>query len=160
MKFKYLVPLALLPSLLLVAPAKAENPAQVKQLLETNACMGCDLSNANLTQAHLIGADLRNADLRGANLTEANLEGADMTGANLKGANLTESFLTNASLNEANLASADLTRAKVYYADVAGANVQDLTLTDAEIYGTAIGIGGEADSIPENVMPAPIPVQP
>jgi hypothetical protein len=45
--------------LLWTLPLRAENPLQVKQLLETNLCQSCDLSGAQLTQAHLIGADLR-----------------------------------------------------------------------------------------------------
>ncbi|MGC8715241.1 MAG: pentapeptide repeat-containing protein, partial [Leptodesmis sp.] len=76
--------IATLAALSLPLVAKAENPAHVKQLLETGACAGCDLVGANLQAAHLIGADLRNANLEGANLTYANLEGADLTGANLK----------------------------------------------------------------------------
>jgi hypothetical protein len=47
------------------APAIASDAVQ--QLLETNACVGCDLAEA---------------DLRRYDLSEANLEGADLTGAN------------------------------------------------------------------------------
>jgi hypothetical protein len=63
----------------LAVPVKAENPIQLKRLLETKECQGCDLSKANLKSTHLIGADLRNANLKGANLEGANLEGADLT---------------------------------------------------------------------------------
>ena len=103
MKLEILATTALLSTICLVAPVKAENPAHVRQLIETGECAGCDLAMADLSQAHLIGADLRNANLKGANLTAANLEGADLTGANLKGANLTKVFASDASLNDTNL---------------------------------------------------------
>ncbi len=64
--------------------AIAENVEQVQKLLDTNACMNCDLQGADLRGAHLIGADLRNANLAGADLYEANLEGADLTGPTSK----------------------------------------------------------------------------
>jgi len=122
--------------------AQAENPAHVEQLLSTNMCYACDLSNADLTQAHLIGADLRQADLTGANLTETNLEGADLSGANLSGANLTNTFLTNASFENANLTNANFTEARLYFVNVAGATLDNLTITQAEIVGTPISVGG------------------
>ncbi|MGI8934429.1 MAG: pentapeptide repeat-containing protein, partial [Phormidesmis sp.] len=65
------------------APALAENPEHVTQLLETGICNACDLTNADLTGAHLIGVDLRDADLTDATLAYAKLEGADLTGATL-----------------------------------------------------------------------------
>ena len=85
------------------AIARAENPAHVKQLLETGQCPSCNLANADLTGAHLIGADLRNANLTGANLTGANLEGADLTGATLVDANLQRAYFTHADLRWANM---------------------------------------------------------
>ena len=51
---------------------------------------GADLRDANLRGANLRDADLRDADLRGANLYGANLRDANLRGANLYGANLTE----------------------------------------------------------------------
>lgn len=143
MKLPILASLTLLPTLLWAMPLQASDPADLQQLLETRACAGCDLQDADLSQQHLIGADLRGADLRGADLTGINLEGADLTGANLEGADLTEAYLTNASLNDANLNGINLTRAKIYHADVSGAAMQELNLTDAEIYGTGISVGGE-----------------
>ena len=122
--------------------AIAGNPDHVQQLLETNACMNCDLSGADLSGAHLIGADLRNANLSGTNLNEANLEGADLTGANLQKADLRGAMVTNASLNRANLTAADFAFAKLYDVDVTGATVDDMNIQNAEIYNTGIGIGG------------------
>lgn len=142
-----LVTLAILTATLpfaFASPAWGENPAHVRQLLITRACVGCDLTGADLQQRHLIGADLRRADLSGANLTEVNLEGADLEGANLSGANLTQAFLTNANLDEANLTNANLTQAKLYFANVAGATFDGIDLTRAEVVGTPISVGGQA----------------
>jgi uncharacterized protein YjbI with pentapeptide repeats len=143
MKRQFLTTVAISAPLLITSSVLAENPAHVQQLQETRACMGCDLSDADLSGEHLIGADLRDANLSGANLTEANLEGADLTGANLENANLTGAFLTNAILTNSNLDHANLTQAMIYDADVTGASMEDLTLTNAEIYNTGIGVGGE-----------------
>jgi uncharacterized protein YjbI with pentapeptide repeats len=73
MKLHYLAALTLLALTVAAKPVRAENPAHVKQLLETNLCARCDLEGANLRGAHMIGADLRDADLRGAILVGANL---------------------------------------------------------------------------------------
>jgi len=151
MKLTNAAALALLTPLLWLSPVRAENPDHVQQLLETRACMGCDLSGADLSVQHLIGADLRNADLSGANLTEANLEGADLTGANLEGANLTDAFLNQASLHEANLDHVNFTGASLIEVDVTEASMEDLTIKEATIYNTQIGVGGTAPEPGEDV---------
>ena len=74
-----------LSSSLTPEPAVSKEQA-IRQLLETNACVRCDLSNANLSET----------DLR-----DANLEGANLTGANLSGANLAQAYLVGATLNGA-----------------------------------------------------------
>lgn len=143
MKLRYVAALTFLALMVAATPVKAENPAHVKQLLETNLCAKCDLSGANLSGAHIIGADLRDADLRGANLFAANLEGADLTGANLTRADLTEAYLTDASLNEANLTSVNFTRSQLVHTEARGAIIKDVTLTGANVIGTPISIGGD-----------------
>jgi uncharacterized protein YjbI with pentapeptide repeats len=55
---------------------------------------GCNLADANLTDAdlhgvHLAFANLTNANLAGANLASSDLTHADLTGANVAGADLT-----------------------------------------------------------------------
>lgn len=143
MKLLYLASLTVLALIVAPQPIKAENPAHVKQLLETNLCAQCDLRGANLREAHIIGADLRNADLRGAVLVDANLEGADLTGANLTDANLTGAYLTEASLNFANLTGVNFTRSQLIHTEAREAIVKDVNLTEATILGTPISIGGE-----------------
>ena len=110
----------------------AYKEADLQQLLTTNSCRGCDLSKvhlnlamlwdtdlteANLTDAHLIGADLRRGLLTKANLTRAVLSGvvlyeADLTGVNLTAADLTGAWLDRAKLLNANLAKVDLANDK------------------------------------------------
>src|SRR5919202_914414 len=62
--------------------------SQVRQLLATNQCQGCNLSDATLGSVNLQGAHLEDANLARAYLESARLEGANLEGANLEGANL------------------------------------------------------------------------
>jgi hypothetical protein len=111
-------------------PSRERN---LRQLVLTNACMGCDLSGVTLTDANL----------QFANLTGTNLEGADLTGANLTGANLTSTFLTNAFLANAQLDGVNFSGARLYYVDVTGASMNNLNLAGAQILNTPISVGGD-----------------
>ena len=82
---------------------RAENPDHVRQLLETNECVGCDLSGSRLQ-----GLDLTGANLAASQLNDANLTNTTLTRANLQGANLREATLTGATLQGANLTDASL----------------------------------------------------
>ncbi|MBT4286028.1 MAG: pentapeptide repeat-containing protein, partial [Deltaproteobacteria bacterium] len=62
----------------------------LKQLIEKNKCIKCDLSQADLNGLHLRFADLSNSNLQGAKLigtylTKAILKNADLRGVQLKG---------------------------------------------------------------------------
>jgi uncharacterized protein YjbI with pentapeptide repeats len=80
------------------------DPNQVRQVLQTRECQGCDLSrtklsfanlrNANLRYANLSSADLKLTDLRDANLIGAILDKADLRGADLTGADLTSAYMS------------------------------------------------------------------
>jgi uncharacterized protein YjbI with pentapeptide repeats len=109
MKSSLLTAIALLTTITL--PAQAESLSDLTQLLNTNQCTQCDLSNSGLVQANLVGANLQGANLVGANLSQANLTGADLRGANLTGASLHGANLTGANLTGANLVSTDLRNA-------------------------------------------------
>ncbi len=78
----------------------------LQQLLEKNACPGCDLTGVDLSRRALQHADLRTANLTGARLVKANLHQA-----NLAGARLVAAQLTGVDLSFANLSGADLRRA-------------------------------------------------
>lgn len=160
MKIRDLAALSLSVALLFTSSALAETPldddtraANLRRLLVTNNCAGCDLVGVDLSGAHLIGADLRGAELTGADLSWANLEGADLAKADLTGANLTGVFLTNASLAMADLDNANLAQAQLYYVDVAGASMENINLADATVVGTPISIGGMDDSWNGNELP-------
>ena len=152
MKRHYLATLPLIGLLMGAPPSLAEAPiesgmearvaANVQQLLITNHCQHCYLVGADLSQTHLIGADLRGADLTRADLSWSNLEGADLTGATLTNATLTGAFLTNASLVNANLDNVNFAQAQLYYVDVTGASMENLNLAQATVVGTPISIGG------------------
>ena len=89
---------------------------------------------ADLYEATLCGADLREADLRGANLWGANLRRTDLYGVDLRGVDLRE-----ADLYEATLCGADLREADLYGAELRGANLY------------------EAGGLPEYIMPIHCP---
>lgn len=164
MKTRYLAALPLLAAVALggtglsalaeaPAPIDEVRAANVRRLLVTNACLECDLVGVDLSNQHLIGADLRGALLTGANLSWSNLEGADMTKADLTGANLTGAFLTNTSLVSANLDGANLAEAQLYYVDVTGASMSDLNLAGATVVGTPISIGDGPEVMEEETPP-------
>ena len=96
-----LVVVTLISPLWLLLPARADSSEQIKQLLTTKQCPGCELINANLA-----GADLSQADLSGANLLGANLRGANLANANLTNANLGSADLIGADLTDADLSGA------------------------------------------------------
>ena len=91
--------------------ALAFDETSLKKLKALNACEGCDLSEAEL--GFLSDADLSEANLTGANLTKAPLSGANLTEADLSKANLTGADLTEANLYKANLTGASLRNANI-----------------------------------------------
>ncbi len=87
------------------------DPNQVRQVLQTRECQGCDLSQQKLSFTNLRGANLRNANLSSADLKlvdlrEANLIGAILDKADLRGADLTGADLTGAYMFETNFCGA------------------------------------------------------
>ena len=72
-------------------------------LVKRHLLQSADLEHADLSKAHLYGADLSNANLHRADLRKAKLIRSDLTNANL----------SNAKLDKANLREADLRGAKV-----------------------------------------------
>jgi uncharacterized protein YjbI with pentapeptide repeats len=91
------------------------------------AIFGADLSEANLSGAHLIGAELSGANLAGAKLVGAVIPLANLSRANLAGANLAGADLSRAILVGTNFTGANLTDCQVY-----GISAWDLKLEGAE----------------------------
>ncbi len=105
--------------------------ANVRRLLETNECVGCNLIGAKLKDANLQGANLENANLQGADFERANLQGTNLAGANLQGADLGKANIIGASLERANLFDADLEKANLTDANIVGANLTGADLEKA-----------------------------
>src|ERR687886_101364 len=82
---------------MVTAPAYAFNQASLTELLSSNYCKDCDLTNADLTNAYLTNADMERANLMGADLEKADLKGADLTGANLMGTSLEKATMPDGS---------------------------------------------------------------
>lgn len=120
--------------------ARGENLTHLNQLLSTQTCQRCNLTNAGLVRADLAGAQLQGANLVNANLSRANLSGADLSGANLTGASLHGANLTGANLTGATLNQTDLRKA-----DLNNAELSNTTLETAYIRG-AIGVPTSASS--------------
>ena len=116
-----------------------------------------DLSNANLFAANLEGAKLTEADLRNANLSQANLAMANLTGADLRGVDFTGAVLSgialaNADLSGANLEEADLSGIALANADLSGAvlsgaNLSGIDLTDADLTGADLSNANLSNAI-------------
>lgn len=97
----------------------------VSQLRETRACPECELSNANLFEAKLNGANLSLAKMRAANFQKANLIGANLVGAYLKDASFQD-----ANLRWANFTNADLENVDFRGADLRGAKFNSALFKD------------------------------
>lgn len=119
--------------------AQAANARHLARLLKTNACVRCNLRNANLrgldlSQANLQGADLAGAQLRSAKLINTNLSQADLTGANLSYALLLQANISGARFRFANLSYATLQSATAAQrADFTGAKLEGTILPDGRV---------------------------
>ena len=107
--------------------------ANVKRLLATNQCPGCNLSGANLAKANLRFANLLNANLSGANLGGASLIGANLNDANLMGADLMGAKLNGARMMRTNLNGASLVEANLLGANLIGTNLNGAKLNSAKM---------------------------
>lgn len=109
-----------------------------------------DLSDAEMKEANLTGANLSRilmnrtnlirATLNQANISSASLSGANLSSTQLVGANLRDAVLTNASLTGADLGEAILTQANLYAARLGqvralGTQLQLANLTQSDWQG-------------------------
>ena len=95
---------------------------------------GANLSGANLARAKLFRADLSQADLSRASLFKANLSQSDLAGANLNGADLTGAFLIKANLSGASLMGACLKGANLGQASLFRAGLAKAVLREASLF--------------------------
>ena len=115
--------------------ANKEHLARLKQGVEVwnqwrreNPDARPDLSQANLTGAHLVEADLSGTNLFWADLAHANLHNADFSRASLFGANL----------SHPNRYNPDSSRASLFAANLCGANSHKAVMCDADLSDTAL----------------------
>lgn len=98
--------------------------------LSNAVLIGIDLRRANLKKANLAGTDLSHAnltevDLSHANLTGAHLSHADFTRANLNEADLKEAVLIKTDFRQATLIGSDFTKAQLFDVDFREANCEN-----------------------------------
>ncbi|MEJ1930146.1 pentapeptide repeat-containing protein, partial [Nostoc sp. NIES-2111] len=103
----------------------------VRHLLETNECVGCNLIGAVLKDTNLSAANLENANLQNADLERAILQGTNLQAANLQGADLGKASIIGANLAGANLFDADLEKANLTDTNLLGANLTGADLEDS-----------------------------
>ena len=127
--------------------AQAVDEDDLKRLIETNECPGCDLREADLRRLDLSGANLEGANLKEANFFYAILDGVNLSGADLRLANLsyvsaltitTDIIDSDGNILEfpAQFVGANLESALLAYADFSGAEMMDANFYEAYIHKT------------------------
>ena len=122
--------------------AQAVDEADLKRLIETNECPGCDLREADLRRLDLSGANLEGANLENANFFYTVLDGANLSAADLRSTNmsyvsalplLSDVFDSNGEriAIPAKFVGADLTGALLNYGDFSGANMIEANFFEA-----------------------------
>ena len=87
-------------------PAQAFDEDDLKRLIETGECPGCDLRGSDLRRLDLTGANLAAANLENANFFYAILDRADLTDANLRATNFSYGRAIGADLTGADFEEA------------------------------------------------------
>src|SRR6266540_1746691 len=95
-----------------------------------------DLSNDHLLGANLVSADLSNANLNHVSLISAKLIGADLSNANVNNVSLIYADLSSGHLNNGHLSNADLRDADLRDADLRRADLSGANLSRAHLSGT------------------------
>ncbi len=113
-----------------IAKWRRANPDVLLNLTDADL-QDVDLRGANLKRADLTGADLRGADLVGAQLGEADLTRADLRGARLVKADCYQSRFFKATLREADCSGAYLRRSDLTQVDLSGADLARADLIEA-----------------------------
>ena len=105
--------------------------AQMKEAKLT----GANLSRVLMNRTNLIRATLNQANLSGASLSGANLSSTQLIGVNLSDAVLANASLTGADLGEANLSQANLYAARLVRVSALGIQLQLANLTASDWQG-------------------------
>jgi uncharacterized protein YjbI with pentapeptide repeats len=109
------------------------------------------LSGANLSQTDLSEAELNNAILDGANLAEANLYGSRLARASFRGVTLDGTNLSKADLFGASLRAASLRKAHVWGANLIKADLEGAHLEGADFFESIMNEAVLAQSCADGV---------
>ncbi|MDB9313501.1 pentapeptide repeat-containing protein [Spirulina sp. CS-785/01] len=97
---------------------------------------GADFTHATLNVTNLSGANLSQVNFTHAKLNVARLSGANLTGATLNSASLNVANLIRATLNNAQLQDAQLIHAEIIRADLSRSNLSNSNLQGADLRET------------------------
>jgi energy-coupling factor transporter ATP-binding protein EcfA2 len=121
----------------------SDNYWEIDESDRMNAIIGAnlnkvDLRYADVYQAFVVKANMRNSDLRGANLRESDFRNADLRGANLKGADIRQGNFQGADFREGilvdvDLGDANLRDSQLGLADFRGADFSNAQLAGADL---------------------------
>ena len=139
---------AFICSLLHSPSAQALDEDDLKRLIETGDCPGCNLEEADLRRLDLTGANLEGANLKDANLFYTILDGANLSGADMSFTNLAYVRALTIVIDEpdsdgqnltipAQFVGANLEGSLLNYADFSGAVMEQTNFQDAYIHKTS-----------------------
>jgi uncharacterized protein YjbI with pentapeptide repeats len=115
-----------------IAKWRRSNPDVLLNLTDADL-QDVDLRGANLKRVDLTGADLRGADLVGAQLGEAELTRADLRGARLVKADCYLTRFFKATLRDAECSGAYFRKAEMTQVDLSGADLAKSDLIEANL---------------------------
>lgn len=115
------------------ATASSYIPTQLEQFKKTEVCIGCDLSEADLSFEHHNNANLSNALLVKATLSGSAFNVGNFSRAEMMYANLSDLQASAGNFTSANLTGSNFTRANLSSADFKGANVVGVNFSDANL---------------------------
>lgn len=125
----------------------AAEKTAIQQLIETGACPGCDLHDADLRRLNLAGVNLIGADLEGANFYYANLDGAQLQGANLVDVNLGYTSAQNAVFDGSDLRYAILEATNLMGASMIETDLRESYIKDANFTNTVLDRADMRDTL-------------
>lgn len=117
--------LTILITMLMATSGWAYDELDLIKFMATNACVGCDLSGADLKNGKFSFAKLARANLKGADLSQSNFSNAKLEQANLEDTLLVMTDLSDANLEKANLQNTYLYLTNFYAADLEEANLKN-----------------------------------
>jgi len=135
---------SLILSLALISPAiagTADKAALLKQLIETRACVACQLEDIDLSGLNLSGVNLSGANLNGSKLHQTNLRGANLEGASMLRVLLSDTALAGANLSNADFSDLDIDHV-FEYVEIIGTRFEGAKFKNGVVCGPAPDKGG------------------